>query len=305
MSERLNSAAASGVVALIFLILGFQAALFMGNVFKSNKQEKFTCVKIENTETTQSIDSTAQINLDHTNTNLIDKVANKVISDEFHNKKTDYGDSRVVIAEKYIKKDIKLFNFNPNTISLNELQLLGFSEKQALVIVNYRDKGGKFTNKRDFAKMYVVDSSTYFKLEPYIQIPKININRADSAELTLLNGIGPYYANKIIEYRNRLKGFNTIKQLLEIDGIDSSRLEQFKDQLDTLYCSQFNIWSATEKELAEHPYIGNYAAKGILRYKNLTDSILWNIDDLVSTGILKENSANKLQNKNSTYENHM
>ena len=38
--EKLSSAAASGIVALIFLVLGFQAALFMGNVFKERRAEK-------------------------------------------------------------------------------------------------------------------------------------------------------------------------------------------------------------------------------------------------------------------------
>ena len=36
--EKLSKAAASGVVALVFLVLGFQAAVFTGNVFNSRRE---------------------------------------------------------------------------------------------------------------------------------------------------------------------------------------------------------------------------------------------------------------------------
>ena len=63
------------------------------------------------------------------------------------------------------------FPFNPNTITQDSLQLLGFSQRQAASIIKYRTKGGKFRVKRDFAKMYVVDSTKYALLEPYILLP--------------------------------------------------------------------------------------------------------------------------------------
>ena len=63
------------------------------------------------------------------------------------------------------------FPFNPNTITRDSLQLLGFSQRQAASIIKYRTKGGKFRVKRDFAKMYVVDSAKYAALEPFILLP--------------------------------------------------------------------------------------------------------------------------------------
>ena len=50
---------------------------------------------------------------------------------------------------------------------------------------------------------------TFFKV-------KININQADIAALTSLNGIGPKTAEKIIAYREQLDGFSSIDQLLNI-----------------------------------------------------------------------------------------
>ena len=63
------------------------------------------------------------------------------------------------------------FPFNPNTITEYSLQMLGFSQRQAASIIKYRTKGGKFRVKRDFARMYVVDSAKYAVLEPFILLP--------------------------------------------------------------------------------------------------------------------------------------
>ena len=65
----------------------------------------------------------------------------------------------------------KTFPFNPNTITEDSLQMLGFSQRQAASIIKYRTKGGKFRVKRDFARMYVVDSAKYAVLEPFILLP--------------------------------------------------------------------------------------------------------------------------------------
>ena len=65
----------------------------------------------------------------------------------------------------------KTFPFNPNTITEDSLQMLGFSQQQAASIIKYRTKGGKFRVKRDFSRMYVVDSAKYAALEPFILLP--------------------------------------------------------------------------------------------------------------------------------------
>lgn len=67
-------------------------------------------------------------------------------------------------------KQYKLFRFDPNTVSLKELVMLGFSPKQAQVILNYRQAGAVFRVKSDFARCYTVSSQKYAELEPYIEI---------------------------------------------------------------------------------------------------------------------------------------
>jgi len=61
---------------------------------------------------------------------------------------------------------------------------------------------------------------------------KVNINKADLAELQQLPGIGPAYAKRILEWR-RLNGkFKTAEELLEIKGIGPKRLEKIKELLE-------------------------------------------------------------------------
>lgn len=67
-------------------------------------------------------------------------------------------------------KQYKLFRFDPNTVSLKELVMLGLSPKQAQVILNYRQAGAVFRVKSDFARCYTVSSQKYAELEPYIEI---------------------------------------------------------------------------------------------------------------------------------------
>lgn len=209
-----------------------------------------------------------------------------------------YSDSRRAIAEKFSKKpEPETFDFDPNTVSREELVRLGFSEKQAQVIENYRNKGGKYYSPADFAKMYVVDSAAYERLKPFIKIRKLDLNTADSLALIGLRGIGPYYAHKIIEYRRRLGGvFTSKQQLLEIDGFDADRLEGFAKGVEVRAKTPwFTIWSASKDQLKNHPYIGPYTAKGIIRYKSVADTALWSLAKLVENGVLTPDAAARLK----------
>ena len=89
------------------------------------------------------------------------------------------------------ERGIELFAFNPNTISIDSLQLLGFSYKQALTIIHYREKGGRFRKKEDFSKMYTVSPEKYQELEPYIVIPSAKKRPEPKARIVEKPGVKP------------------------------------------------------------------------------------------------------------------
>jgi DNA uptake protein ComE-like DNA-binding protein len=53
----------------------------------------------------------------------------------------------------------------------------------------------------------------------------IEINQTDSATLTSIKGLGPYFASKIIKLRNKYHGLYSIWQFLEIYHMDSSKIQ--------------------------------------------------------------------------------
>jgi len=61
---------------------------------------------------------------------------------------------------------------------------------------------------------------------------KVNINKADQAQLETLPGIGPAKAQKIIEYREKHGGFKSIEEIMNVSGIGEKTYEGLKDLID-------------------------------------------------------------------------
>ncbi len=252
-------------------------------------------------------------------------------------------DSRVSSKENKAGKENRAvagFKFNPNTISADSLCLLGFSDKQAASIIKYRQKGGIFRKKEDFAKLYVVNDYMYNKLSGYIVIEKesirqkieivgkdtgrivkklsakpveradrrledtlrkkrpaiVELNSADSAALVSLYGIGGYYAKKILDYRARVGNFYAPEQLMEVEGIDSTRYSGFAGRIkvDPISVKKFSLDTAGKYFLMKHPYIGAYAARGIIFMREKFGAQACSLENLVKERIITAEMAKKL-----------
>lgn len=203
--------------------------------------------------------------------------------------------SAVVQSVREHNRKVENFRFNPNTISVEDLQRLGFSAKQAQSIENYRAKGGRFRRKSDFAKSFVVSEEVFRRLEPYIDIPLLDINKADSADFDGLPGIGPYFAAKMVEYRGKLGGYSYAEQLMDIRNLDA---QKFDALADLVYCSAplpFRLWQLPADSLRCHPYIGGWKeaeAIVLIREKYPSDSL--NVGLLRRAGILSPKNCDRL-----------
>jgi len=60
---------------------------------------------------------------------------------------------------------------------------------------------------------------------------QININTASAGELDALPGIGPTYAQRIIDYREANGGFNSIEEIENVKGIGPATFAKMKDRI--------------------------------------------------------------------------
>lgn len=213
-----------GAISLAFLIIGYQAALFIHRAavlrIEALRDSPDTVYVYMSREVpgrkTDALppaqDSAAEV------AGMIDSVVHH-----------DAPHTEPVRQRREATRRTESFPFNPNTVSAGDLQRLGFSQKQAAAIINYRAKGGRFRRKEDFAKSFVVADSVYARLEPFIRIPKLDINKADSAAFDALPGIGPYYAAQMVAYREKIGGYSYPEQLMDIRNFDRERFDALKD----------------------------------------------------------------------------
>jgi len=60
---------------------------------------------------------------------------------------------------------------------------------------------------------------------------RININLANLTELQTLPGIGPVFAQNIIDFREANNGFSSIDELLNVSGIGPTRFENIRERV--------------------------------------------------------------------------
>jgi len=110
----------------------------------------------------------------------------------------------------------------------------------------------------------------------------IELNQADTAELNVLDGIGPVLARRIVYYRKQLGGFYSFEQLLEVTGISPATMQKVKTHVtvNAQLITPININNASLRRLKEHPYLGYFKAKDIVEYRKAKGKIN-SLDEIV------------------------
>ena len=311
--KRPSASFVVGAVALLFLIVGYQAALFIHKAsvarIIANYDEPdtvFVC-STDNGQVSREESSLRQDTQtsEATGSEWYRKKPSGVpngsgrafgTGNGTFRKKSEHSTQADQIRRHYTPRKYESFRFDPNTVSVDDLMRLGFTQKQAQSIDNYRQKGGRFRRKSDFAKSYVVEDSVYRRLEKYIDIPKIDLNSADSTTFMTLPGIGKFFAGKMVSYRQELGGYSYPEQLMDIWHFDQEKFDNLKDliKVDTTATQAYSLWTLPEKDLATHPYIGKRAARSIVIFRDNSPRKEWKVENLIKAGILDPGKGEKL-----------
>lgn len=201
----------------------------------------------------------------------------------------------VVIEQKEI---VKSYPFDPNAVTIDQLVELGFSEKTAGTLINYRENGGSFEVKSDLMKIYGISENRVNQLWEFIQLPeaypekkekelpisgpeggkkmktakelgKLEINSAREEDLQKIHGIGSTLSARIVKFRNSLGGFHSLSQLEEIYGLSPEVVKSLKAaSVLSGEVSRLNINTDSANHLYQHPYIDYNIAYAIVNYRS-------------------------------------
>lgn len=197
------------------------------------------------------------------------------------------------------KAQIPYQNFDPNTTDLEGWKKLGFSEKQAQVIINYRDRNlhGSFKTLDDIERCFVISSEKFQEMKPYIVLKtentstqqtssnttnsnfsskssdlKTDFSKTNLNEITYKQliefGFDEKSAASFIGFRNKLGGFVNKEQILETYNIDKDLAQKLVNgsPLNTDQVQKYSLMDAPESWLKSHPYFKYYADK-IIYYR--------------------------------------
>lgn len=285
--QRVSASFVTGAIALAFLIIGYQTALFVHRAatlkILSGATAPDTVFVIESPAEEVSVGRRPGIDKER-----------KITRAERHRAERPEPVEKVIRA--FTPRTYESFRFNPNTVSVSDLCRLGFTEKQAESIGSYRKKGGRFWRPGDFAKSYVVSDTLFRRLEKYIDIPLVDINVADSAAFDALPGIGGYFASKMVAYREKLGGYSDIVQLMEIYHLDEEKFAKFSDLIEVgKRPVPFRLWSMPADSLRRHPYVRDFrTANAIVLYRNNNPRSSWTVSGLERAGIIDKETATRL-----------
>ncbi len=231
--------------------------------------------------------------------------------DTLSRRESPYSSYRSHANRHYIEaenRQVERFAFDPNTADSTELLRLGLHYWQVRNIYKYRAAGGVYRRPADFARLYGLTRKQYRELEPYIHISsdyapaaglfaeerherrdtthrylrklkvgeQLDLNLSDTTALQRVPGIGPYFAGRIVRYRQRLGGFYSARQLEEIEDFPKEAIFFFHTSNNI---HKINVNMLKLNELKRHPYINYYQAKAIMDYRRLRGP-LHSLDEL-------------------------
>ncbi|RXM53596.1 MULTISPECIES: helix-hairpin-helix domain-containing protein [unclassified Chryseobacterium] len=184
------------------------------------------------------------------------------------------------------KKKVQYHSFDPNRLDNEGWKTLGFSDKQAQIIVNYRDKNlhGSFKNMDDLQKCFVISAEKFQEMKAFVkfnpetikkegmQQEKTDFSKTDLNAITFKQliefGLDEKSAGSMIGFRKKLRGFVNKQQILDTYNIDKELVQKLISiaPLDASTVPKYTLADAPEDWLKDHPYF-KYSADKIIFYR--------------------------------------
>jgi len=226
----------------------------------------------------------------------------------FTNETADYKvDTKTQLQIDSLKqltlKKFDLQPFNPNFITDYKGFKLGMTTAEIDKLLKFRSTGKYVNSAAEFQQVTGVSTEVLDKISPYFKFPEwtqnkkansyaenseqvvlknIDLNKATIEELVAIKGIGDYYANAIINERQKLGGFVSIHQIDFIKGLRPEAVKILKQNTsvkNSATIKKVNVNTATKEELAQIPYINSHIARQIVVYRSKQENPL-KIEDL-------------------------
>lgn len=212
-----------------------------------------------------------------------------------------------VRRERVNFKEKEVYSITPfdlNKVTAEELVNMGVEGALASRVIKYREARGGFSNIKQLASVYGMDSTLFKKIKEIAVISNtsiikhnvvVDINSVDSTQLISINGLGPKYSQRIIKYRDRLGGFVRKEQLLEVYGVDSATVNRIANQIKVegeiipIYINR-----DTFKKLLRHPYLNYKQVQSVFNYRE-SIGYLNNINEMLALEYFTEEDGNKLK----------
>ncbi|WP_304421875.1 helix-hairpin-helix domain-containing protein [uncultured Clostridium sp.] len=233
--ENLKKKKTIGIIIILVIIASITLLTYGRNKKNVFKDEYMNNIFIDE----EGIDSEEEINIDYSKKDEDNNI-------ETNTKESKTNETLETSSTNLIVVEIKGEVMNPDVYTLNE----------GSIIKDLIDAAGGLTQEADISKinrakeiknhdLIVIKNIHDITVQGEEEVQheedsettkessdgKISINNSDLNELKEIPGIGEVKANAIISYREEHKGFKSIEEIKNVDGIGEKTFEKLKDSI--------------------------------------------------------------------------
>ncbi len=203
-----------------------------------------------------------------------------------------------LIVHKLDKSTPKIYPFNPNYITDYKGYTLGMSAPEINRLHQYRAQNKWVNSEKEFQQITKVSDSLLSTIAPYFKFPewvtkstqkttsksyntiksfeqKIDLNKATAEQLQKVNGIGAFYSERIIRFRDSFEGgFISEIQLQDVRGLTPEVIENILKKFTVKtprHIKKLNLNVATVDQLVSIQHIDYELAYEIIEQRMLKE----------------------------------